>query len=97
MQLTSIEILNLWGQDKITLSFDDRVTFLTGINGSGKSSLLNIIYDTLNLIGGHKLTSKNRFWSARLNLVSQINWLSKKHYCHMKILWNHLWLKKYKY
>ena len=67
MQLSQIEIINLWGKKKITLPFTDRVTFLTGINGSGKSTLLNIIYDTLDTPSSKGLptTSKYRFWSAK--------------------------------
>ena len=30
---------------KISLEFKNRVTFITGGNGGGKSSLLNIIYE----------------------------------------------------
>jgi predicted ATPase len=66
MHLSKIEILNLWGNDKITLPLTNRVTFLTGFNGSGKSTLLNIIYDALNLNSKNNgpSTSKSRFWSA---------------------------------
>jgi predicted ATPase len=66
MQLSKIEILNLWGNNKITLPLTKRITFLTGFNGSGKSTLLNIIYDALNLNSKTRgaSTSKSRFWSA---------------------------------
>lgn len=66
MHLSQINILNLWGKDKISINFKNRVSFLTGINGSGKSTLLNIIYDTLNNTEQrrHASTSKYRFWSS---------------------------------
>jgi len=74
MQLSQIEIINLWGKKKITLPFADRVTFLTGINGSGKSTLLNIIYDTLDTASNKGLpaTSKYRFWSAKADFSNDM-------------------------
>jgi len=74
MQLSQIEIINLWDTENITLPFTDRVTFLTGINGSGKSTLLNIIYDTLDLHSKKRLpaTSKNRFWSAKATFSNNV-------------------------
>lgn len=63
--LEKIHIYNLWGKKEIRIDFFDRVTFLTGYNGSGKSSILNIIFDTLNPKGHiSKPTSKSRFWGA---------------------------------
>jgi predicted ATPase len=64
MHLKSIEILNLWNKTPIKVPFDNRVTFLTGINGSGKSSILNILFDTLMAHKQTPATSKNRFWSC---------------------------------
>ncbi|MDC9728295.1 MAG: AAA family ATPase [Methyloprofundus sp.] len=74
MQLSQIEIINLWDTENITLPFTDRVTFLTGINGSGKSTLLNIIYDTLDVHSkkGLPATSKNRFWSAKATFSNNV-------------------------
>ncbi|SIR22733.1 AAA ATPase domain-containing protein [Shewanella morhuae] len=65
--IKEFSVFNLWGKDEISLQFKDRVTFLTGLNGSGKSSLLNVIFDSL--IYSPKLfnnpsTSKSRFWSS---------------------------------
>ncbi|MDZ5515907.1 AAA family ATPase [Vibrio fluvialis] len=73
LKIKDISIFNLWGKEKIYLSLDKQVTFLTGINGSGKSSLLNIIYDSL-ILDPKKLrmpsTSKNRFWSSRCEFTN---------------------------
>ncbi|UTV26400.1 AAA family ATPase [Photobacterium atrarenae] len=75
MHLTELEILNLWGKDKISLSFKNNVTFLTGINGTGKSTILNIIYDTLNLKPekGMPSTSKYRFWSSKASFDNDVH------------------------
>ncbi|NQZ09168.1 MAG: AAA family ATPase [Algicola sp.] len=48
MHISKIEIINLWGKEKLTLEFPEQVTFLTGVNGCGKSTLLKVIYDALN-------------------------------------------------
>ncbi len=74
MQLSKIEILNLWGKDEITLNFESKVTFLTGANGSGKSTLLNIIFDTLNLNTDKSSpsTSKHRFWSGKAEFDNKL-------------------------
>ncbi|PMH07405.1 AAA family ATPase [Vibrio splendidus] len=67
--IAKIELLNWCGKDKISIPFKERVTFLTGINGSGKSSMLNVIFDSL--VGSPKehqkpSTSKHRFWGSKL-------------------------------
>ncbi|MEZ8510124.1 AAA family ATPase [Vibrio splendidus] len=67
--ITRVEILNWCGKERISIPFEERVTFLTGINGSGKSSMLNVIFDSL--VGNPKehqkpSTSKHRFWGSNL-------------------------------
>lgn len=37
LKLRNISIFNLWGKDKLSIPINDKVTFFTGINGSGKS------------------------------------------------------------
>lgn len=67
MFLKQVIIKNLWGSSSIELNLENRVTILTGINGSGKSSILNIIYDSLAPnSGGFSSTSKNRMWTSQL-------------------------------
>ncbi|XLU00703.1 hemin importer ATP-binding subunit [Aeromonas rivipollensis] len=74
MFLNKVIIKNLWGSSSIELNLKNRVTILTGINGSGKSSILNIIYDSLapNSIG-FTSTSKNRMWTSQLECDKNIN------------------------
>lgn len=71
MHLKSIEILNLWDKEPIRVPFENRVTFLTGINGSGKSTILNIIFDTLMANKSVPATSKNRFWSCKADFDNE--------------------------
>ena len=76
MFIENIEILNLWGKkESIKVPFDNRVTFITGINGSGKSSLLNVIFDSL-IPNPKKFskpsTSKNRFWCSRASFSNNL-------------------------
>jgi predicted ATP-binding protein involved in virulence len=63
--LNKLSIFNLWEKEKVDIDFFENVTFLTGYNGSGKSTILNILFDTLNPQDNHMpATSKNRFWGA---------------------------------
>ena len=73
MFLNKVIIKNLWGSSSIELNLKNRVTILTGINGSGKSSILNIIYDSLapNSVG-FSSTSKNRMWTSHLECEDDI-------------------------
>lgn len=76
-KLKEIEILNLWDSGSINLKFKNDVTFLTGINGSGKSTILNIIFDSLT---SHREsgrnTSKNRFWSTKSTFSGDVTFYS---------------------
>ncbi|WP_180937263.1 AAA family ATPase [Vibrio fluvialis] len=74
LHVKHIEILNLWGKEKISIPFKERITFLTGINGTGKSSILNILFDSFTPTPkslGRPATSKQRFWSSRVTLLNQ--------------------------
>ncbi|CAK2038929.1 putative SMC protein [Vibrio crassostreae] len=75
MFISSAEILNLWGKEKITIPFYEDVTLLTGSNGSGKSSLLNILFDSLNSATKNRKpsTSKNRFWSSKISFSNNVD------------------------
>lgn len=69
MFLKKLQVMNLWDERSVELDFDKQVTVLTGMNGSGKSSILNIIYDSLKLRNGDDIaTSKNRLWLSECHL-----------------------------
>lgn len=73
MFLNKVIIKNLWGNSSIELNLKNRVTILTGINGSGKSSILNIIYDSLAPSSvGFSSTSKSRMWTSHLECEDNI-------------------------
>lgn len=40
-------IINLWGEKQVNLRFDDNKLILVGENGSGKSTILRIVFETL--------------------------------------------------
>ncbi|MEZ8087412.1 AAA family ATPase [Vibrio tasmaniensis 1F-187] len=70
MRISAAEILNLWDEGKgITIPFQHQVSFLTGGNGLGKSTILNLIHDAIN-VGNPEdkqiSTSKFRFCSTRV-------------------------------
>lgn len=50
-KLSKIRVGNFWADSRvITLSLDKKVTVLTGYNGAGKSTVLEIIYNTFNYL-----------------------------------------------
>ncbi|HDY92426.1 MAG TPA: hypothetical protein ENH67_07465 [Pseudoalteromonas sp.] len=76
-KLEKLEILNLWDSENVTLEFNDNVTFLTGINGSGKSTVLNIIFDSLTSYKElSRNTSKSRFWSTKSSFSNRFDFYS---------------------
>ncbi|TVL34505.1 AAA family ATPase [Shewanella xiamenensis] len=75
LKLEKITITNLWEGESITLDFNENVTFLTGVNGSGKSSILNVIFDSLVMNSQRRskvATSKQRFWASNVYLSNKI-------------------------
>lgn len=76
-KLKELEILNLWDNEQVVLEFFDDVTLLTGINGSGKSTILNIIFDSLTSFKEKsRNTSKNRFWSTKSTFTNELVYYS---------------------
>ncbi|WDF91723.1 AAA family ATPase [Aeromonas hydrophila] len=75
MFLNKVTIKNLWDKKPTEINFDKKVTILTGVNGSGKSSILNIIYDSLSIGSSSKVisTSKSRMWVSKCELSNGIN------------------------
>lgn len=69
MTINSFSAVGVNGYLEFDMKFDKSLTFLTGINGSGKTSVLKLI---LGLI------------SPSLSLLSQINFTSVKLICSIK-------------
>ncbi|HDY8020430.1 TPA: AAA family ATPase [Vibrio vulnificus] len=63
--LENFKIFNLWNREEISIDLHSQVTFLSGYNGSGKSTILNILFDTLS--SEFYGTSKQRFWTCTAN------------------------------
>lgn len=73
MFLHKLRVMNLWSESELELAFTNQVTVLTGVNGSGKSSILNIIYDSLNIQNKNQMaTSKNRMWVSECIIKDEI-------------------------
>lgn len=46
-QLKQFSIYDLWGEKQVHLKFHDNKLILVGENGSGKTTILRIVYETL--------------------------------------------------
>lgn len=46
-QLVQFSIFRLWGERDVHLKFQDNKLILVGENGSGKTTILRIVYETL--------------------------------------------------
>jgi predicted ATP-dependent endonuclease of OLD family len=47
-KIESVLIENFWGDKTVTLEFNDNINFLIGVNGSGKTTIINLIAACLN-------------------------------------------------
>ena len=47
--IESVEITKLWGYQDIDLVFSEDVNILIGPNGSGKTTILNLLYSILSV------------------------------------------------
>ncbi|RWT67563.1 AAA family ATPase [Aeromonas caviae] len=47
--ITSVNIRNLWGNQDIDISFNDKTNFIIGVNGTGKTTLINLLAAVLTL------------------------------------------------
>jgi ABC-type lipoprotein export system ATPase subunit len=66
-QLDSLEIQGLWGFRDVSLSFQPDVNIIIGENGTGKTTILNIIY--LTLTGDLTRLRRYSFESVRVKLA----------------------------
>ena len=47
-KIESVIIENFWGDKTVNLSFNNDINFLIGVNGSGKTTIINLIAACLN-------------------------------------------------
>lgn len=53
MKLKGFSITRLWGENNISLNLNDDVNVFSGINGSGKTTIMNILYSIICGIPAH--------------------------------------------
>lgn len=65
--LKDVTINNLFGQEQIDIDFSKRSVIITGDNGNGKTTILNIIYNVL--VGNYHTLIKMNF--EKINIIFQ--------------------------
>ncbi|MCS0674640.1 AAA family ATPase [Cytobacillus firmus] len=70
--LKSLQIIDFYEQGSIDLDLSDGLTILTGDNGAGKTTILNLIFNILN--GDFETVNKISFKKIILNLEVEDSW-----------------------
>lgn len=65
MKLLSFTIKNLWGDRNISIKLNEDVNIFAGINGSGKTTIMNILYSIICGIASHP-SCANKYEEASL-------------------------------
>ena len=70
-RIIKFEVTGVWGSERKSITFNNDMNFLVGINGSGKTTILKIIYaiSTADIVAMHKL----HFSSAYIVLNNNCN------------------------
>jgi predicted ATPase len=66
--IKSVTIEEFWGDKKVTLNFNDNINFLIGVNGSGKTTIINLIAASLN--ADFSTLDKVQFSKIRIDFFS---------------------------
>ncbi|AOR59277.1 AAA family ATPase [Pectobacterium parmentieri] len=75
-KISSVRIYGLWGEKTLNFKFDDDVNILIGINGTGKTTVINILYSILN--AKSEIISKCNFDKITIHLEDEGNPFSTK-------------------
>jgi predicted ATP-dependent endonuclease of OLD family len=67
-KIESVQIDNFWGDKTVTLKFNDDINFLIGVNGSGKTTIINLIAACLN--ADFSTLDKAQFSKIRVDFFS---------------------------
>lgn len=77
-KIESVLIENFWGDKTVTLKFNDDVNFLIGVNGSGKTTIINLIAACLN--ADFATLDKAQFSRIKVDFFSDIEKKNDKTY-----------------
>lgn len=70
-KIKSVIIEEFWGDKTVTLNFNDNINFLIGVNGSGKTTIINLIAASLN--ADFSTLDKVQFSKIRIDFFSSPN------------------------
>ncbi|OWK71980.1 ATP-binding protein [Pedobacter sp. AJM] len=73
-KIQNVVITKFWGDKTVKIDFDEDVNFLVGVNGSGKTTIINLIAATLT--ANFKALDSIQFGKIEVELVPKLN--SKK-------------------
>lgn len=68
-KIKKVLIEGFWGDRKVTLDFNDSINFLIGVNGSGKTTIINLIAASLN--ADFAILDKIQFKNIRIDFFSE--------------------------
>ncbi len=69
-KIKQVKIWGFWGDKSITLNFNRDINFLIGVNGSGKTTIINLIAATLN--ADFATLDKAQFDNLRIDFFEEI-------------------------
>lgn len=70
IKLKEFNIANFWGEKSISINFKKNFTIITGHNGSGKSTVLELLHDTFSLTHNGNLLSLQTNWASEAKFVN---------------------------
>ena len=73
--LKDVTINNLFGQEQINIDFSKRSVIITGDNGNGKTTILNIIYNVL--VGNYPTLIKMKFDKINIKFQSEFEFMNE--------------------
>ena len=73
--LKNVTINNLFDKEDVNIDFSKRSVIITGDNGNGKTTILNIIYNVL--VGNYYALYKINFEKAVINFQSDFKYMNE--------------------
>ena len=75
IMLKDVTINNLFGKEQIDIDFSKRSVIITGDNGNGKTTILNIIYNVL--VGNYHTLIKMNFEKINISFQSEFKFMNE--------------------